>query len=59
MAHRRAVEEGWEEVTDDALLVEKMGIPVKVVEGPEDNIKVTTPQDLELVRFLVERQKEK
>jgi 2-C-methyl-D-erythritol 4-phosphate cytidylyltransferase len=59
MAHRRAVEEGWEEVTDDALLVEKMGIPVKVVEGSEDNIKVTTPQDLELVRFLVERQKEK
>jgi 2-C-methyl-D-erythritol 4-phosphate cytidylyltransferase len=58
MAHRRAVEEGWDEVTDDALLVEKVGIPVKVVEGPEDNIKVTTPQDLELVRFLLGRKKE-
>ncbi|MGD9031663.1 MAG: 2-C-methyl-D-erythritol 4-phosphate cytidylyltransferase [Desulfobacteraceae bacterium] len=58
MAHRRAVEEGWEEVTDDALLVEKVGIPVKVVEGPEDNIKVTTPQDLELVKFLLGREKE-
>jgi 2-C-methyl-D-erythritol 4-phosphate cytidylyltransferase len=55
MAHRRALEEGWEEVTDDALLVEKVGIPVKVVEGSEDNIKVTTPQDLELVKFLLER----
>lgn len=53
MAHRRALEEGWEDVTDDALLVEKMGIPVKVVEGSEDNIKVTTPQDLELARFLL------
>jgi 2-C-methyl-D-erythritol 4-phosphate cytidylyltransferase len=59
MAHRRAVEEGWEEVTDDALLVERLGIPVKMVEGSEDNIKVTTPQDLELVRFLLKRQKEK
>jgi 2-C-methyl-D-erythritol 4-phosphate cytidylyltransferase len=59
MAHRRAVEEGWEEVTDDALLVEKVGIPVKVVEGSEDNIKVTTPQDLELVKFLLGRQKQK
>jgi len=57
MAHRRALEEGWEEVTDDALLVEKMGIPVKVIEGSENNIKVTTPQDLELVKFLLKRKK--
>ena len=56
MAHRRAVEEEWEEVTDDALLVERVGIPVKVVEGSEDNIKVTTPQDLELVKFLLGRE---
>jgi 2-C-methyl-D-erythritol 4-phosphate cytidylyltransferase len=53
------VEEGWEEVTDDALLVERVGIPVRVVEGSEDNIKVTTPQDLELVKFLLGRKKEK
>ena len=52
MAHRRAHQEGWEEMTDDALLVERMGIPVKVIEGSEDNIKVTTPHDLELVCFL-------
>jgi len=26
---------------------------VKVIEGSEDNIKVTTPQDLELARFLL------
>ena len=53
MAHHRAVQEGWEEATDDALLMEKAGIPVKVLEGSEDNIKVTTPQDLELARFLL------
>jgi 2-C-methyl-D-erythritol 4-phosphate cytidylyltransferase len=52
-AHQRAFREGWDEVTDDAMLVEKMGIPVKVVEGSEKNIKITTPDDLELARFLL------
>lgn len=53
-AHKRALEECWEEeMTDDALLMEKMGLPVHVVEGSEDNIKVTTPHDLELARFLL------
>lgn len=52
VAHQRAVREGWEGATDDALLMEKVGIPVKVIEGSEDNIKVTTPHDLELTRFL-------
>jgi 2-C-methyl-D-erythritol 4-phosphate cytidylyltransferase len=56
MAHRRAHQEGWEEMTDDALLVERMGIPVKVIEGSEDNIKVTTPHDLELARFLLRKE---
>jgi 2-C-methyl-D-erythritol 4-phosphate cytidylyltransferase len=52
-AHRQALEEKWEEITDDAFLVEKMGIPIKVVEGSEDNIKVTTPYDMELARYLL------
>ena len=56
MAHRRAHQEGWEEMTDDALLVERMGIPVKVIEGSEDNIKVTTPHDLELARLLMRKE---
>jgi len=57
-AHREAFREDWDEMTDDALLVERIGIPVRVVEGTEDNIKVTTPQDLELARFLFARQQE-
>ena len=52
-AHQNALKEGWEEVTDDALLVERSGITVKVVEGSEKNIKVTTPHDLKLARFLL------
>ena len=52
-AHHKALKQGWEEATDDALLVEKSGITVKVVEGSEKNIKVTTPDDLELARLLL------
>ena len=52
-AHHRALREGWEEATDDSILVEKLGIPVKVIKGTESNIKVTTPYDLELARFLM------
>ena len=54
-AHRRAIEEQWEEITDDALLMERTGVPVKIIEGSEENIKITTPQDLELARFLMGR----
>ena len=54
-AHRRALEERWDEATDDSLLMERLGIPVKVIEGSEKNIKVTTPYDLELARILLGR----
>lgn len=54
-AHRRAREECWEEITDDALLMERTGVPVNIIEGSEENIKITTPQDLELARFLMAR----
>ncbi|WP_195576666.1 2-C-methyl-D-erythritol 4-phosphate cytidylyltransferase [Paenibacillus sp. 1001270B_150601_E10] len=32
--------------TDDAMLVEQMGVPVHVVEGDYTNVKLTTPEDL-------------
>jgi len=54
-AHRQAIQEEWEMVTDDASLLEKIGIPIKVIEGSEDNIKVTTPHDLELARLILNR----
>ena len=53
-AHRRAVREGWEEATDDAHLLERCGIPVHVVPGIEENIKITTPMDLKLAGWLIE-----
>ena len=43
----RALEEGRSvDVTDEAMLVERLGLPVHVVEGDPRNIKITTPDDL-------------
>jgi 2-C-methyl-D-erythritol 4-phosphate cytidylyltransferase len=39
--------------TDDASLVERLGEPVQIVAGDIRNIKVTTPEDLELVRAIL------
>ena len=44
-AHEKAASDGIQG-TDDAALVERLGIPVEVVTGSEENIKVTTPADL-------------
>ena len=45
--------------TDDASLVERLGIPVKVIRGNHENIKITTPEDLLLAEYFVQsRQKQ-
>jgi 2-C-methyl-D-erythritol 4-phosphate cytidylyltransferase len=43
--------------TDDAQLVERLGFRVKIVPGCTDNIKVTTPGDLDLAERLVKKRK--
>jgi len=55
LAHKTALLEGWKEATDDSLLVERLGIPVNVIEGSENNIKITTPHDLEMAKFLLKQ----
>ena len=44
----RAFKEGAakHKVTDDSMLAEKLGIPVKMVMGSYRNIKITTPEEL-------------
>ena len=42
-------------VTDEAMAMERVGILPLLVEGAEDNIKVTTPADLKLAEFLLGR----
>lgn len=41
-------------VTDDCSAVERMGMSVKIVEGDERNIKITTPMDLKIAGMLLE-----
>ena len=51
---RRAYEqEGLDGATDDAMLVERLGEPVHVIDGERSNIKVTTQADLKLMRALL------
>jgi len=47
------------EVTDDASLVEKLRVKVKVVRGSYNNIKITTPEDLILAEAIAKNLKHK
>ena len=42
-------------VSDEAMAMERAGHAPLLVEGSEDNIKVTTPADFALAEFLLER----
>ncbi|MBH8575922.1 2-C-methyl-D-erythritol 4-phosphate cytidylyltransferase [Nostocaceae cyanobacterium CENA369] len=50
--HAEGLRQGWE-VTDDAALFERCGIEVRIIEGEETNLKVTTPQDLAIAEFIL------
>ncbi len=50
--HEKGHQLGWA-VTDDAALFEKCGLPVKIVQGEETNLKVTTPLNLSVAEFLL------
>ncbi len=53
-AHARAIA-GQVTATDDAMLVERLGVPVRIVPGPRWNLKITHPDDLPLADFLWQR----
>jgi 2-C-methyl-D-erythritol 4-phosphate cytidylyltransferase len=42
-------------ITDDAMALEQAGLRPRLVEGREDNIKLTAPSDRALVEFILER----
>ncbi|MBO8172724.1 MAG: 2-C-methyl-D-erythritol 4-phosphate cytidylyltransferase [Bacillaceae bacterium] len=56
-AHEVALRNGWT-ATDDAMLLEKSREPVKIIEGEEENIKLTTPADLVLAEAILRRRSE-
>ena len=51
----RRAHEGEPEATDDAALVEALGLTVSVVPGDPDNLKLTTPADLARAELLAVR----
>ena len=51
-AHERALHDGYLG-TDDASLVERLGLPVTLISGSKSNIKVTTVEDLTMAAALL------
>jgi 2-C-methyl-D-erythritol 4-phosphate cytidylyltransferase len=43
-----------ERITDDASLVEEKGLAIHLVEGNEENIKITTPNDLRIAELFIQ-----
>lgn len=53
-AHAAALSDGFVG-TDDSSLIERLGGRVLVVEGPRDNMKLTVPEDFELLKAAVQK----
>jgi 2-C-methyl-D-erythritol 4-phosphate cytidylyltransferase len=51
-AYELALAEGFE-ATDESALVERLGEPVRIVEGGAHNIKITSPQDFALAEIMM------
>jgi 2-C-methyl-D-erythritol 4-phosphate cytidylyltransferase len=53
-AHEKALRDGFKG-TDDAVLVERCGYPLKLVPGSYDNVKITTAEDIALAGVIAEQ----
>ena len=51
-AHIMAIKKNWT-VTDDASLFENLNWKVKIIEGNNSNIKITTPLDLKVAKLFI------
>jgi 2-C-methyl-D-erythritol 4-phosphate cytidylyltransferase len=51
-AHERALRDGFS-ATDDCMLVERLGVRVRAVEGSDYNMKITTPADLVIAKTVL------
>ncbi len=55
-AYEKAFKDGFYG-TDDASLVERIGGKIKIIPGSPLNIKVTTPEDLHLIEYIIKNEK--
>jgi 2-C-methyl-D-erythritol 4-phosphate cytidylyltransferase len=46
------------EVTDDVSIVEALGEPVKLTLGEYTNLKITTPEDMDVANAILEERKQ-
>jgi len=53
-AHEEALNKKYENITDDSMLVKKLNKPVKMVLGDSFNFKITTYDDLMMLRKIIE-----
>jgi 2-C-methyl-D-erythritol 4-phosphate cytidylyltransferase len=51
-AHEAAASDGVE-ATDDAALVERIGVPVRIIVGDVRNLKITTPEHVEIAEAML------
>ena len=52
-AHKRAISEGKKSFVDSCSMMFYYGIKIHTIEGPDSNIKVTTPQDFYSMRAIL------
>ena len=57
-AYEKIMQSDCNGVTDDAMVVERtMSVKVKLFEGSYENIKITTPEDLDIAKVFLEKNK--
>ena len=55
-AYQKLMEQSIDSVTDDAMVLEKTeGKKVKLIEGSYRNIKITTPEDLDIAEIFMKK----
>ena len=52
--HQRAMDEGYDKMIDSASLMIHYGVKLHLVEGPAENIKITTPSDFYTFKAIAE-----
>jgi 2-C-methyl-D-erythritol 4-phosphate cytidylyltransferase len=58
-AHLKAQSEGWYNSIDSCTLMKQYGYPLFLVDGPHENIKITTPDDFYTMRALLDAQEDR
>lgn len=57
-AHNRAQKEGIFDCIDSCTMMKMYGYPLYLVDGPYENIKITTPDDFYTMRALLDAQED-